>query len=165
MTRIKSSSRKIDTVFVVMLFTIFAVLALLVVLITTKQFKHTASVMEEDYQVRTANSYLREIVRQHDKSTVVNISDFSGNSAITFTESINGYTIITYVYCYDGYIRELSSVDSAEVAPDSGAPVIQAQALNAEMLTDDTLKISYEDEFGDAHQLYIALHASGKEVL
>lgn len=165
MARIKSSSRRIDTVFVVMLFTIFAILALLVVLITTKQFKYTASVMEENYQVRTANSYLREIVHQHDKASGFSLTDFSGSKALTFTETINGYTINTYVYYYDGYIRELSSVDAAQVTPDSGTTLIPAKSLNAEIADNNTLKISYEDEFGDAHELYIALHTSGKEAL
>ncbi|MCR5678459.1 MAG: DUF4860 domain-containing protein [Agathobacter sp.] len=164
MKRIRSSSRKIDTAFAVLLFAVFAAIAILVVLLVAKQYKITTEVMEKDYRTRTANSYLREIVHQHDKAGSISVDEFSGTSALRFTEEVNGYTIHTFVYCYDGYICELTSVNDAAVSLDSGTQLIPAKSLVPELVDDDLLKISYTDEEGISRNLFIKLNCpTGKE--
>jgi len=53
-------STKIDSVFVVALFTMFAVTAFLLILIGAKQYQHTADTMDANYESRTISSYLTE---------------------------------------------------------------------------------------------------------
>ena len=57
-------STKIDGVFVIALFTMFAVTAFLLILIGAKQYQRTADTMDANYESRTISSYLTEKIRQ-----------------------------------------------------------------------------------------------------
>jgi len=163
MARIRSSSRKLDTVFVMALFTLFAATAILVVLIAARQYKATAASMEQAYEERTATSFLREAVRSHDKAECISLGTFCDIEALIFEEELNGYKLITYIYYYNGYIRELTTTEGAVVSPDSGTALIEADDISI-TLEDSVLSVVYTDTKHTDHTLYITLHCGvGKE--
>ena len=66
MFKLSSKTRKIVSFFVMILFLLFAITAAVLVLIGVRQYQVTADSMNYNYEVRTATSYLREKIRQHD---------------------------------------------------------------------------------------------------
>ena len=66
MVRLNSNTPKIDTVFVMVLFTLFSLTSFVLILIGVKQYKVTADTMSSNYELRTVTSYLSEKVRQND---------------------------------------------------------------------------------------------------
>lgn len=60
MLQLKNSSKKIDTVFIVSLFVLFAITAILLILIGARQYRFTADSMNRNYEIRTTSSYLTE---------------------------------------------------------------------------------------------------------
>lgn len=159
MIRIRSSSRKIDTVFITLLFVVFALTTFLVVLICAKQYKHTAAVISENYESRTATSYLREIIHQHDKAQTVSVSQFESTPALSFHEEIEGTPYTTYVYYYDGYLRELFMSDDAMVDLNSGNPIVEAQGLDLIQAEPDLIQLTYYDTSGQSHEMFVKLHS------
>lgn len=160
MIRIRSSSRKIDTVFISVLFVIFALTTFLVVLICAKQYKHTASVIEHNYETRTATAYLREIIHQHDTAEAVSISEFEGVPALTFTQTIEESNYTTYVYYYDGFLRELFISEDAIVDLNAGNSIIEASGLDLKMAGEALICLTYYDTSNQSHQMYVKLHSS-----
>ena len=76
MLQLENSSRKIDTVFIVSLFVMFAITAILLILIGARQYRFTADSMNRNYEIRTASSYLTEKVHQSIQSPVYRLSIF-----------------------------------------------------------------------------------------
>ena len=56
MPQLKHSSKKIDTVFIVSLFVLFAITAILLILIGARQYRFTADSMNRNYEIRTTSS-------------------------------------------------------------------------------------------------------------
>jgi len=165
MARIKSTSRKIDTVFIATLFVVFAITTFLVILVAAKQYKHTASEMEQNYEARTGMAYLREIIHQHDSANAISISEFDGQSALDFSQEIGDKTYHTYVYYYDGYLKELFAGEDAVVTRDSGNNIIEAEGLSLAYEQKNVIQLIYNDTNGKEHTMYVSLHSSNKEGL
>ena len=57
------------------------------------------------------------------------LGEVDHHGAKDLREEIDGEAYVTRVYCYDGYIRELFTVDGGVYAPEDGEPVLAAQEL------------------------------------
>lgn len=159
MLRLHSTNHKIDTVFVAALFVLFAMTSCLLVLIGARQYRATAQDMNENYEVRTASSYLTEKIRQNDNSTGIAIVDFAGEKALALTDATNDrYT--TYIYCYDGYLRELFVGEDAVYTLDSGQEIIACNAFEPELLHAGLIHVSLTDTCGNPHKIYLNIHSA-----
>ena len=65
-------------------------------------------------------------VRQAER---VAVTDFDGCQALTVYERIDGATYVTYVYCYDGYLRELYCAENARLQKDAGEKIMPAESI------------------------------------
>ena len=109
-------ARKIDTVFVLALITLFAATSFILVLIGAKQYRFVTDVMDENYKSRTTSSYLMEKIRQNDSHNAITISDLEGVSALTLTTSEEDIRYITYIFynlisCFRRHLRSVFSVN------------------------------------------------------
>lgn len=152
-----------DTVFVAALFVLFAMTAILLVLIGARQYRATAKAMNTNYEVRTASSYLTEKVRQNDSASGISIVDFAGGNALALTDATdNNYT--TYIYYYDGSIRELFVGENAVYTPDSGQAIIACKAFDLELVRSGLILASVTDTNGNLHKIYLNIHVtSGRD--
>ena len=98
MIELNKDSKKIDTLFIMILFGMFAVTAFILVLIGIKQYKVTADSMNYNYEVRTASSYLREKIRQNDIGAGIHVENIDGTDVLALSSNINGQTYKTYIY-------------------------------------------------------------------
>ena len=97
MLQLKNSSKKIDTVFIVSLFVLFAITAILLILIGARQYRFTADSMNRNYEIRTTSSYLTEKVHQSDTITGVSVVNFSIGPALALTSKQNNQAYTTYI--------------------------------------------------------------------
>ena len=97
----------VDVVFVLALFAVFALCAMMLVSIGAGVYQKTVNDMNENYNSRTAYSYVAEKIRQNDEAGSVSIGDISGHKALVLSEAVGDKTYATYLYAYDGYMREL----------------------------------------------------------
>ena len=123
-------------------FALFALCLFGVLLTGAKVYRNLVDQGSESYADRTAARYLSTRVRQ---SRAVSVEDFQGCPALVSREEIDGRTYVTRVYCYDGYLRELFCAESADLSPEDGEKVLEAEhfslSLEEELLTvvvDDT---------------------------
>ena len=96
---IKQEKRHIvDILFVLALFGVFAFSALILVILGADVYKSTVSSMSQNFESRTACSYITEKIRQNDVYDSVYIDDFEGTKALVFTQDIYGSQYGTYIY-------------------------------------------------------------------
>lgn len=165
MLQLENSSRKIDTVFIVSLFVMFAITAILLILIGARQYRFTADSMNRNYEIRTASSYLMEKVHQSDTITGVSVVDFSVGSALALTDRQNNQTYITYIYYYDGVLKELFVKEDAAFTPSAGQTIVQLHGFVPEVVHTGLIRITFTDTQNKEHSIYLDINAaSGKEM-
>lgn len=162
--KLHPTSHKIETAFILALFTMFAATSFLVVLIGAKQYQNTADSMNKNYEVRTASSYLMEKVRQNDSSGAIYVTSLLGEEALAIESTENDTLCTTYIYYYENYLRELFVTDSSVFSLSSGQKIIELSGFDIESPDTGILRVSFTGTDGNSSDVYLSVHASrGKE--
>lgn len=119
----------IDNVFTLVLFAMFATLALLVTAAGASAYKSTSEQTEQRFDRQTCLSYITARVRSNNEAGAIGITRFGGCDALTFTQEANGGKYITCIYYYDGAIRELLFRQGIELKPEDGTAICNANGL------------------------------------
>lgn len=149
----KHRPSKITDLLALLVFGAFSLCLLLVLLTGAKVYRSLVRSGEESFETRTPLQYVATRVRQ---ARTVTVQDFQGCKALVMPETIDGETYLTRVYCYDGYIRELFSSDTAELSPEDGEKVLAGEVLF--VLDCDMLQL-----WSGEHSLVLQLR-TGREV-
>ena len=163
MRKIRTVSHKVDTVFPLILFGVFAVSVLLVLLAGAGAYQDIAARMERQYEERTCLSYLDAKVRHYDAAGQVAVEMLDECQALALYEEIEGVRYKTLIYCYDGYVRELFFEDGLAFQAEDGQRVLLAQDLSFRWAQTNLLQIVCTTAGGEAAELMVYLH-SGEEV-
>jgi hypothetical protein len=131
-----------DTVFVLIIFCIFAVSVLLVLMLGASTYQNMTEISREGQTERTVLSYIRTKVKNDDDAGKVNIVDFHGLSALSFEEELGGVLYRTLIYHYDGWVYELFSEAEIDFYPDTGVRIIRINDLSFEKQEHGLLRVS-----------------------
>ena len=156
-------SKKIDTVFVLALITLFAATAFMLVLIGAKQYRHVTDTMNANYEDRTVSSYLTEKIRQGDLADAISIVTLEGTPALSLVAYEEDLQFITYIYYYEGTLRELLVTPNSVFTLASGQEILELSGFTPILVNESLLHITVTDTRGDVQQLYLPIHSSGKE--
>ena len=122
-----------DGVWVLLLFSIFAVCILSVLLTGADGYRRQVDRDAASYSRRTAVQYIATKVRSGDRLDGMEVCALdgaeTGNNVLVLRETVNGQAYETRIYCYKGYIRELFSVADGTFSPEDGTPVLKAGRL------------------------------------
>mgnify|MGYP004650273813 FL=1 len=160
MFKLESHSRKFDSFIVLLLFFLFATTAFVLIIIGIKQYKLTVDTMNTNYEVRTATSYLTEKIRQHDTGLGITTTTLDNTPALMLSEDIDSNTYITYIYYYDGYLRELFLSSDAVFSVESGQPIIEIGGLDIAEVTVNSISISLTTTDGHKSSMYLSTKSS-----
>ena len=160
MFKLTSKSRKIDSFFVMILFFLFAITAAILVLIGVRQYQVTADSMNYNYEMRTATSYLREKVRQNDSHASISVCDIDGVSALSLKSTVNGQVYYTYIYYYDGYLRELYVQADSSYTLSAGQQIIEISGFELSMTTDRLINATIKDTWGGTTDICLSVNST-----
>lgn len=141
--------RNMTAVWSLLVFALFALCLLLTVLTGAKAFRQTVYSTEEASDRRTKIQYLSAKVRQGQNPV---LEDFGGCEALAFRQEIDGRDYVTYVYCQEGWLRELFCAEGAALSPSDGEKVIPVEAFEASV-NEGLLTIVVDGE-----TLHLSLH-------
>lgn len=116
-------------VFALLLFSVFAVCILSVLLTGAGTYRRLTERDQRSAGQRTAVQYIATKVRQGDRLGAVSVETFGGQPALVLAEEAEGETYLTRIYVLDGCLRELFSAADAEMAPEDGEKVLEAERL------------------------------------
>lgn len=160
MNELNFHEKKIDFGFVAGLFLLFSITSFLLILIGVKQYQNTSDIMNINYEDRTVSSFLQEKIRQYDDGGQLSISTIDGYNAITMTSDINGIVCKTYLYYYDGYVRELMITKGSVYSANSGQTIISGKGMTAELTEEQLIKVNFTDSENNNIVFYFS-HKSG----
>lgn len=120
----------IDNVFTLVLFSVFAIMALLVTAAGASAYKSTSNQVEERFNRQTCLNYITARVHSNNEAGAVAVTKMGESDALTFVQDINGAVYLTSIYYYDGAVRELLYRSDLELGPDAGNEICRAQGLD-----------------------------------
>ncbi len=156
----------VDILFVLALFGLFAVSALILVTIGAGVYKHTVDDMSSNFEARTSISYIAEKIRQNDANTRedgVQVAMLSGKPTIALEQEINDEIYCTYLYFDEGSLKELFMKKDADIGDDylsAGQKIMELRDFSAQVVSDRLLHIQITMTDGTPRELYIGTHCS-----
>jgi hypothetical protein len=133
---------RIDTVFVLIIFCIFAVSVLMVLMLGASIYQNMTEISRQQQNERTVLSYIRTKVRSNDENGRIYIDQFNGLPALVYDDEFDGRQFRTAIYHYNGYIYELYSEVGLEFSPDQGTQILPLDSISFETLEDGLIRVS-----------------------
>lgn len=155
--KIRSRSHMIDFVFTIALFCVFAATALMVVLIGARVYRNTVEQMNSNFDARASLTYVTTKIRANDGESGVGLVDFSGVSALSLEQDIEGETYQTLIYYYDGALMELFARKGHDFAPADGTQVMQVDYFAVNHIRDNLIALESVDSAGRSTQVFVAV--------
>ncbi len=148
----------VDILFTLALFCVFAAASLMVVLIGAGVYKNTVEKMDRNFESSTPLNYVTTKVRQHDAADSVYLATLHGSSALVLEDVIGADTYQTWIYAYDGTLRELfvSKDNAQDLDMGAGQPLMPVDSFGVEQLNDRLLLLQIETADGGQSRQYIA---------
>lgn len=157
----KEKPHIVDVLFVLALFGVFTLSALVLVILGANIYKQTVSHMTENYDSRMACSYFAEKIRQNDLASSVELGELYDTEALVFSQEIQGETYATYLYYHDGYLKELFMKKGSNIGDNpltAGSSIMKLDSLDMELISDNLLKIYFTLAPGQEQHVYISTH-------
>ncbi len=146
-TPIKSNKSKVDVIFVLTLFVLFAISLLAATVCFAKIYKQTGERTAERFNSATAITALVQKLRAYDSENGIEVlNDRDVGCVLKLNESIGGAEYSTYIYCLDGSLHELLAPAEGDFKPQNGFEIIPAEAFNIEQSADGSLKLTVVTE-------------------
>ena len=125
----KERKHSVESLFILVTFLIYALALLMFTTLGATVYRSVTAKMQQHQIQRTAESYLREKIRQSDRKDAIHIVEVEGRQTLQITEEIEGKEYATYIYADDGMLKELFI--SAEKEPKllDGTALLELEGL------------------------------------
>lgn len=146
----------VDTLFVITLFCLFAVCSITVIAVGARVYQNTIQHMETHFTANTSIAYITEKIRQCDTADAVSVDDYNGQNILCLKQEIDGTVYCTYLYTYDGYLRELFVKDDFPIDPAAGQTILPVRNFLVQSISDSLLKVTIIDRKSNINTVTIA---------
>ena len=160
-------NHEIDSVFILLLFALFAGSILMVLLLGASSYERLVERDQESYNARTGIQYIAAKVRHGDEAGCIQVGSFSEREnrkadeipTLYLRMGTEGEFYYTKIYYYDGYIREMLCLEDSAVSPEAGQEILPAKGLLFSQ-EGSLLQITFVDEKEEAHSMTLAIRSS-----
>lgn len=152
----------IDTVFVLTVFALFICALLAAVLTFAKIYKLNGDRINTRFTAGTSSALIMQKLRAYDYEGGIKADNIDGISVLCLNEEFEGEEYTTYIYCYDGELRELLIGKNEEFIADYGNILMPVYGFEV-TATEDTVTFTLEFSEDSSETCMFAIN-SGKEV-
>jgi len=135
-----SRGRSIDTIFVLIVFSIFALSVLMVLMLGASIYRNINEISNDGQAEQTALSYVWSKTKNFDNAGGIHVGDFKGVPALFIDEKLGDTYYRTAIYYYDGWLCELFSEVALEFSPEDGVRVIRVDEMRFESVSNGLIK-------------------------
>ena len=128
-SRNRNDGQTMSVLFTMLLFLVFIMCALFTVLAGSKVYENISSRMDQTYTGSVALQYVANKVRQGDADKAVAVKTEDGQSVLEIRETIEGGDYITWIYYYEGSIRELFTYEDNGLGLADGLEILECDGL------------------------------------
>ena len=161
--RERQTSHMIDFLFPLALFFCFAVSAIVLILMATEIYRSTTENSSRNHVGRTVLAYVSEKIHQGDEDGDVFIGTLDGEPALVLREQSENGTdstgYCTYIYEYEGTLRELFLKEGAEVSPAGGSVIAEIESFSMEELADGLFSFVCRESSGETLTQLVSVHS------
>jgi len=138
--------RSIDTIFVLIVFSIFALSVLMTLMFGATIYRNINDLSHSNEPEQIALSYIWTKTKNFDKADTIGIGDFNGKPSLFIYESFGDTDFRTAIYHYDGWLFELFSEVGLELSPSSGTRIVMVDDLTFEVYNNNYFRANSGDK-------------------
>ena len=149
----------VDLLFVLALFGVFALSALVLVTIGADVYQNTVQDMESNFDSRTAMAYVTEKIRQNDEYGSLSIGRLEDTDALILSQDIDGETYITYLYLHEGSLKELFMKEGTDLVGNplsAGQTIMPLASLQMAQVSASLFTFELTTTDGEVKQLFLS---------
>lgn len=147
----------IDLLFPPALFFVLAASSIALVVLSSGFYSRQVEQSESGNASRTALSYVTEKLHQNDESDRVETGVFDGEKSLVIHQDYDGVEYITYLYLYDGFLRELFIKDGVSASASDGREILAVDSFDFEEVSPGLFYFSCTNEDGSVSDTYVSL--------
>lgn len=152
----------VDVLFVITLFCVFALSVIVATSLGAKVYKNIVDDMDNNFNSRTAYSYIINKVHQSDTGGLVSVGTYDGYDSLDISEEIDNIMYSTHLYCYDGSLMELFSRSDQDFDPSFGTELFKLETFSISPVTDRLIKFEFTPVNGDTQTLFVHLRSNSQ---
>ena len=111
---------------------VFALMALLTVVLGAGVYRSVVSRAETNHDARTAVAYITGKLRANTGSTTLEKTEV-GNDMLVLSEEIGGADYETRIYAHEGALYEVFAAADIDFAPEEGQPIAALDGFSVQM--------------------------------
>ena len=152
----------IPVLFVLTLFLLLSALSISVIIAGSTVYEKISDNMDNNYDRRVTFSYLATKIRQNDSAGTIYVKEKDGTNMIAIKDA--DPLFVTYIYYYDGYIRELyveiEDGKTVDFELDWGEEIIKAEGFAFQFSdNEDQIEMSLTDKDGNEQSTKVFLRS------
>lgn len=156
MNRKSENKHIVDILFVLALFCLFAIYAILLIIVGARVYQKTIDGMNSNYNARTPFSYVTEKIRQSDRKDTFELGKIGDCEALIIHENVADKDYSTYIYAYDGWLKELIMAKDATLSPDAGQNIISVSDFSIQKKSDNLYQITITNADNEEYSFIIS---------
>lgn len=162
MKRRNEKKHVIDFLFPLAVFFVLAASAVALVVLASGFYSRQVEASSDSYSGRTTLAYVTEKLHQNDENGAVSVGNFDGSDALVIRQSYGGKEYVTYLYAYDGYLRELFIQEGTEAKASDGRKILETKAFEAREESDGIFYLYCENEDGKKTDTFVSVKSTAR---
>ena len=142
----------IDFLFPLALFFALAASSVALVVLASASYSRQVHVSKD--------SYVTEKLHHADSSDAIVAGTFDGQDAILIRQEYSGQSYVTYLYAYDGYLRELFIKEGVAASAGDGREILATDGFSFEESRDGLFHLSCTDSDGNLSDTYVSIKST-----
>ncbi len=149
-----------EILFPVVLFLVFTLSALFIILYAASTYRHIVQESNIQYDESTSMSYLTRKIKSQDCSGNISIGHIGDLDTLEIAQEIDGEIYITYIYAYNGSLREyFTAAKNTQISPDGGTVLFTADSFEPEFLNSNIISLSITRDGKEQNRL-VSIHST-----
>lgn len=157
MERRSEKKHVIDLLFPLAVFFVLAASSVALVVLASGLYSKQVKESENSYSGRTALAYVVEKVHQSDENGAVDAGKFDGADALVIRQNYDQKEYVTYLYAYDGYLRELFIQQGIEAKATDGRKILEIANFEVVKMQDGIFRLYCENENGEKTDTFVSV--------
>ena len=151
---------KLDSLFILLIFTVFAVVSLLLVAIGAGVYQRVVGHMQENNGIRSSLSYVSNKVRSADQAGGIDLRQIDGMSVLCIKDPASTAAVTDYIYFYDGNICEAVTFDEMGFDVKYGSSIAGVKSFQMSLTGGRLLDLSVSDQSGKTLETSVCLRSA-----
>lgn len=133
-----------------------------IVVLASGFYSRQVKTSSASYSGRTALAYVTEKMHQNDENGAIADGTFDGENALVIRQRYDEKDYVTYLYAYDGYLRELFVRDGTEAKASDGRKILATKDFEAKETSVGIFHLYCENEDGKKTDTFVSVKSTAR---